>query len=202
MSTKNNDLAARLLFWLHKRLPSVLQFWSEAMLAELSVVEGFWNRLQWSLGSAVTLLTSWARLSRGDDSKSPQSREVTLIAAYQFLFSMVLVGLMIWQLPRVTEPWQYAFPVLIMCFALALLPGILGFGLMLRDDAARVGTQLFSLVHGLFNLEYIRRGLAPHPEFTAARILLDIVIILVLQRHSVRRIFELSPIRLDLRGSD
>lgn len=200
MSTAKNDCSARLLLWLHKRLPSWLRVWSEAMLAELSVVEGFWNRLQWSLGSAGTLLMFWARLSWSGDSGETRSLAVNLIAAYQFLFAVVLIAVLTWQLPEITESWKYAVPALIMCYAVAALPAILGFGLVLRDDAARVGTQMFALAHALFNLEYIRRGLSPHAEFTAARILLDIVIIMALQRRAVRRVFELSPISLHLRG--
>ncbi len=107
---------------------------------------------------------------------------------------------MTWQLPQVTESWKYAVPALIMCYALAGVPAVLGFGLVLRDQAARIGTIIFTIAHALLNFEYIRRGLAPHARFTAVRIVADVVIIIVLNSGAVRRAFQHSPITLHLRA--
>jgi hypothetical protein len=170
------------------------------MLAELAVIEGFWTRLRWSLGGMATLVTARMRHSANSSPRKDGRLAVSLIAGYQFLFSAVLIGVMTWQLPRITESWVYAVPVLIMCYALSALPAVLGFGLALRDEAARVGVVIFSIGHALINFEYIRRSLAPHAEFTAVRIAADVVIIIALNRRAVRRAFQLSPIALHVRG--
>ena len=200
MSATRNDFPTQVLAFLHDRIPATLQPWSLAMLAELAVIEGFWTRLRWSLGGMATLVTAWLRHSPNPSPREGDRLDVSLIAGYQFLFSAVLIGLMTWQLPRITESWKYAVPALIMCYAVAALPAVLGFGIVLRDEAARVGTVIFSIGHALLNLEYIRRGLAPHAELTAVRIAADVVIIIALNRRAVRRAFQLSPIALHLRG--
>jgi hypothetical protein len=200
MSTTQNDFSVRVLAFLQDRVPASLQPWNEAMLAELAVVEGFWPRLRWSLGGMIALLTAALRLSARSATKQPGGVEVSLVAAYHFLFSAVLIGMTTWQLPQVTESWKYAVPALIMCYALATLPAVLGFGLVLRDEAARVGTVMFTIAHWLVNFEFIRRGLAPHPRFTTLRLVADVVIIIALNRGAVRRAFQHSPITLHLRG--
>jgi hypothetical protein len=156
--------------------------------------------LRWCLGGVTTLVTAWLRISGGASRKEGGRFDVSLIAGYQFLFSAVLIGIMTWQLPRITASWKYAVPALIMCYGVAAMPAVLGFGLALRDEAARVGTVIFSIAHAFLNLEYIRRGLAPHAQFTALRVAVDVVIIITLNRQAVRRAFQLSPIALHLRG--
>lgn len=200
MSATRNDLPTQLLSLLHDRMPATLQPWSQAMLAELAVIEGFWTRLRWSLGGMITLVTAWLRHSASPNPKKGGRLDVSLIAGYQFVFSAVLIGVITWQLPRITESWKYAVPVLIMSYAVSALPAVLGLGLALRDDAARVGTIIFSIAHALLNFEYIRRRLAPHAKFTALRIAADVAIIIVLNRQAVRRAFQISPIALHLRG--
>jgi hypothetical protein len=199
MSDTQNDFSMRALAFLQERIPPSLQ-WSEAMLAELAIIEGFWPRLRWSLGGMIALLTATLRLSARSAATQDGGIEVSLIAGYHFLFSAVLIGIMTWQLPQVTESWKYAVPALIMCYALAMLPAVLGFGLVLRDEAARVGAVMFTIAHWLLNFEFIRRGLAPHPRFTALRLVADVVIIIALNRPAVRRVFQHSPITLHLRG--
>ena len=149
MSTTSNDFPTQVLAFLHDRIPATLQPWSLAMLAELAVIEGFWTRLRWSLGGMATLVTAWLRHSPNPSPREGDRLDVSLIAGYQFLFSAVLIGLMTWQLPRITESWKYAVPALIMCYAVAALPAVLGFGIVLRDEAARVGTVIFSIGHAL-----------------------------------------------------
>jgi hypothetical protein len=200
MSATRNDLPTQLLTLLRDRMPPTLQPWSQAMLSELAVIEGFWTRLRWSLGGMITLVTARLRLSAGRSPREGGRLDVSLIAGYQFVSSAVLIGVMTWQLPRITESWKYAVPVLIMSYAVCALPAVLGLGLALRDDAARIGTIIFSIAHALLNFEYIRRGLAPHAGFTAVRIAADVLIIIALNRRAVRRAFQLSPIALHLRG--
>ena len=126
--------------------------------------------------------------------------DVSLIVGYQFLFSAMLMGVLTWQLPRITESWSYAVPALIICYALSALPAVLGLGLALRDEGARIGTIILSAVHALVEFEYFRRGLAPYVELTVLRIAIDVAIVIVLNRPVVRRAFQLSPISLQLRG--
>ena len=199
MSATQNDLSQRLLTFLHDKLPATLQPWCGAMLSELAVIDGFWSRLQWSLGGMIALMAAASRVSAQSVAKQDGGLDVSLIAGYHFLFSAVLIGIMTWQLPQVTESWSYAVPALIMCYALAVVPAVLGFGLVLRDEAARVGTVIFTIAHALLNFEYIRRGLAPHARFTAVRVVADVVIIIVLNRRAVRQAFQHSPITLHLR---
>jgi len=168
------------------------------MLAELTLVKGFWPRLQWSLGCVMALTTAWLRGNCGHNLGQERRLDVTLIAIYHFLFSATLIGLITWQLPRITEPWKYAIPALIMCYAISVLPAIFGLGLILRDEAARVGTILFTIVHMLLNFEFIHRGIAPHTELTFIRIAADLLIILVLSGKAVRCRFEFSPVALHL----
>jgi hypothetical protein len=200
MSATQNDFSMRLLAFLHDRMSVALQPWGEAMLAELAVIEGFWTRLRWSLGGMFALMIASLHRRAQLGAKQDGGLDVSLIAGYHFLFSAVLIGIMTWQLPQVTESWKYAVPALLMCYALATLPAVLGFGLVLRDEAARVGTVIFSIAHALLNFEYIRRGLTPHARFTAVRIVADVVVIIALNRRAVRRAFQHSPITLHLRG--
>ena len=168
------------------------------MIAEMSAIDRFWPRLQWSLGSTSALLRAWVRLSLERRPKEGWRIDVALIAGYQFVFSGLLIGLLTWQLPQLTESWKYAIPALIICYGIATLPGALGFALVLRDEAARMGTIFFSVGHALLDLEYIRRGIAPHPALTATRIAVDLLIILVLCRQPVRRQFQLTHLALHL----
>src|SRR5664279_2230739 len=83
-----------------------------------------------------------------------------------------------------------------MCYAIATLPAVLGFGLTLLDESARLGTILFTIVHALFDWKYLHSGFAPYPKFTVFRIALDVLIIVVLNRRAVRLAFQLSPVSL------
>lgn len=102
MPTTRNDFPTHLLAFLHDRMPATLQPWSQAMLAELAIIEGFWTRLRWSLGGMATLMTAWLRHSASPSPREGGRLDVSLIAGYQFLFSAVLIGIMTWQLPRIT----------------------------------------------------------------------------------------------------
>ena len=201
MATTRNDFATQLLLFLLEKIPATLEPWGQAMLAELAVIDGFWTRLRWSLGGGMTLVTASIRLTIGSSGPEEDRRlDVSLIVGYQFLFSAMLMGVLTWQLPRITESWSYAVPALIICYALSALPAVLGLGLAFRDEGARIGTIILSAVHALVEFEYFRRGLARYVELTALRIAIDVAIIIVLNRRVVRRAFQLSPISLQLGG--
>src|SRR5215472_284277 len=200
MSTTRNDLATQLLLFLLEKIPATLEPWGQAMLAELAVIEGLWTRVRWFLGCAITLVTASIRLVVGASGPKEDRRlDVSLIVGYQFLFSAMLMGVLTWQLPRITESWSHAVPALIICYVLSALPAVLGLGLAFRDEGARIGTIILSAVHALVEFEYFRRGFAPYVELTALRIAIDVAIIIVLNRRVVRRAFQLSPITLQLR---
>src|SRR6516165_4140733 len=144
MSTTRNDLATQLLLFQLERIPATLEPLGQAMLAELAVIEGFWTRRRWSLGGAITLVTASIRLIMGSSGPEEDRRlDVSLIVGYQFLFSAMLMGVLTLQLPRITESWSYAVPALIVCYALSGLPAVLGLGLALRDEGARIGISSF-----------------------------------------------------------
>jgi len=124
--------------------------------------------------------------------------DVSLIAGYHFLFSATLIGLITWQLPRITESWKNAGPALVICYGVAALPAVFGLGLVLRDEGARIGTIALTIAHLLLNIEYVRRGMAPIPELTTVRIAADLLIIILLMRRPVRRHFQMSPLALRL----
>ena len=150
MATTRNDFATQLLLFLLEKIPATLEPWGQAMLAELAVIDGFWTRLRWSLGGGMTLVTASIRLIIGSSGPEEDRRlDVSLIVGYQFLFSAMLMGVLTLQLPRITESWSYAVPALIVCYALSGLPAVLGLGLALRDEGARIGTIILSSVHAL-----------------------------------------------------
>src|SRR6516225_127217 len=162
MATTRNDFATQLLLFLLEKIPATLEPWGQAMLAELAVIDGFWTRLRWSLGGGMTLVTASIRLIIGSSGPEEDRRlDVSLIVGYQFLFSAMLMGVLTLQLPRITESWSYAVPALIVCYALSGLPAVLGLGLALRDEGARLGTIILSAVHALLEPNTSDVGL-PH----------------------------------------
>ena len=186
-----NDIPERLLSVVAERLPDALQPWSEAMLAELALVSGFWARLQWAAGGIFALATAQLRTSSRQNGRRI---DVLLIVVYHFVFSAVLIGAVTWQLPQITESWKYAVPALAICYLLSALPGVLGLGLWLRDEAARIGVLIFSLAHALLTCGYMSQ--AAHWVFPGFRIGLDLLIIVILLRPQVSRSFQSSPITL------
>ncbi len=191
MKSVRNDFPEQLLAFTANRLPDALQPWAEAMLAELAFVQGFWTRLYWAAGGASALATAQLRAS---SRRNGWRLDVFLIAAYHFAFSAVLIGTITWQLPKITESWKYAAPALAICYLLSALPGVLGFGLLLRDEAARTGVLIFSLAHALLTCGYLSQ--TTHWAFPGFRIGLDLLIIVVLLRPQVLRSFQTSPITL------
>lgn len=198
-SAKKVDGPARLLVLLGGAMPERLRPWAQALSAELEVIDGSWRRVQWSIGGATALVRACLRGAFEHSPKEKYQRlDVSVIAAYQWLFSVVLIASMTWQLRQMTERWRSAVPALIICYALALLPAIFGFGLVLRDESARVATIIFTIAHLFLNIEYLRRGGAPHERLTIARLAADLLIIFALTRQPVRHHFQLSPLALHL----
>lgn len=198
MYSNTNDLSSRLLIFLLNRIPACLKPWCEAMLAELAVIDSFSERSLWSVGAAFTLVTAWVRFVVRSDSREQRPPVLTLIAGYHVVFSVVLFAVLTWQLPEITAYWTVAMAPVMMAYALSALPAILGFGLHLGDNSARIGAMLFSVAHAILTVEYIRRGLSHHVVFSSVRILLDVAIIGALNVRAVRLFFQHSPITLHL----
>jgi hypothetical protein len=192
------DVPARLLAFIASRLPESLIPWSEAMLAELSFVEGSWARLQWAAGGVFALATAQLRMK----ARAHGWRlDVFLIAAYHLVFAAILIGVLTWQLPQIKESWKYAVPALAICYLLSALPAVLGLGLLLRDDAARIGTLLFSLAHILLTCGTMSHT-GNHWGFPAFRIGIDALMVVILLRPKVSSFFRTSPIMLHLRNQN
>jgi hypothetical protein len=102
------------------------------------------------------------------------------------------------QLGRVREPWADALPVLLIAFFVAIVPGVLGFGLLILDDAARWGTLVFSIAHAL--LAFHRLSTTPvNPMFPMMRIVFDAFIIATLLCPVITRRFQYRALQLNLR---
>ena len=197
MAITQPDLLARFLQLVADQMPPPLAPWGEAMLAELEAVHGFTARLGWVFGSVATLLIEWLKFVFARDRHRAWS--VDAIAAYHVLFTVVLLGTLTWQLPRITESWKYALPALLLCYGIAVVPAVLGVGLVLRDNAARVATIVFSISHALLTVEFLRHS--PLPAFSVLRIVVDITIIALLCRRSVRGRFAPDSVDSLLRGT-
>lgn len=199
MHCELDNFSTRLLQTVIDLLPANLAPWGEAMLAEIKFIEGFWNRFFWTLGGVIALLTTRLRHSAQSLIYDENRRlDVTLIAAYHALFTLALFITVTWQLPRITEHWPQALPVLIMSYGACALPAVLALGLAIGDNSARVGAIMFSIIHILITWEYIRRGFSHHIWFSNLRIVLDVAIIFALNRRSVREVFRTSPLELHL----
>jgi hypothetical protein len=198
MYSNTDDLSSRLLIFLLNRVPEKLAPWCEAMLDELAVIDGFWERSLWSVGGALTLVTAWRRFVVRPTSTEQRPPVLTLIAGYHVLFSVVLFAVLTWQLPEITASWTAALPPVLISYAISALPATLGFGLHLGDNSARIGAMLFSNAHAILTLEYVRRGLSHHVAFSSLLIVLDVAIIGALNVQSVRLFFQPSPLTLRL----
>jgi len=191
----------RVLIWLGARLPDEQSLWCDAILAESAEFEDHIDRLQWLLGGLSVAVRAHAGMRiRGIISDSQGRRlpaEVVVVGAYQCIFSTVLLGLLIFQLPRITEHWTDALPAVAICALIALIPGALGFGLFLLDNAARWGTLVFSIAHALLAWRRISIGVV-HPTHPFIRIAFDAFIIAALVRPTIIRRFMPSRVELKL----
>ncbi len=128
---------------------------------------------------------------------------VTLIAGYFWVFSGVLIAILFWQVAmhRIHSGVVEKLIVLCGCFLVALLPGVLGFGLWLLDNAARIGAVMFALLHAISEVAFLSNLHIPSRAFTWFRILLDGAIILCLIHPKVRAAFRLKPVEFSIRGA-
>lgn len=191
----------RLLSWLAARLPDEQSLWCQAMLAESDIIDNHAHRLQWLFGSVLVALRAHAgvriRAIASDADGLWLPAEVIVAGAYQCVFSAVLLGILVFQLPRIKESWTDALPAVAICMLIAAIPGVLGFGLLLLDNAARWGTLVFSVAHALLAWRRISIGAVP-PTLPLIRIALDAFIIAALVRPAIIRRFTPSSLRLKL----
>ena len=116
--------------------------------------------------------------------------EVTAIAVYHALFSVVLVGVLVWQgaTHHPVDGWLYAAPVLIMLLFLSLVPAVLAFGLWVMDGGARIGCMIFTVLHALSTIAYLQHS--PSIWRPWGRLALDAVMLAVLMLPRIRRAFD------------
>lgn len=126
---------------------------------------------------------------------------VRLIAGYFWLFSAVIFGVLFWQMAthQIHGAWAEKVIVLAGCFLLALLPGVLGVGLWLLDNAARIGAIIFALLHAISEAAFLSHVHIPSRAFTWFRILLDAAIIMALVSPQIRAAFMWKPAEFSIR---
>jgi hypothetical protein len=162
------------------------------MLAELEVVQGFMARLGWVFGSITTLTVEWLKFRFIPGRRRAGNMVVAVIAGYHSLFTLALLATLTWQIPRITESWKYALPALLLCYGISLVPAVLGVGLILRDNAARIATIVLSIGHALLTMEYLH--VTFYPGFPVLRIAVDVLMIALLTGRNVRSMFEQGPL--------
>ncbi|HYX53063.1 MAG TPA: hypothetical protein VE783_06410 [Candidatus Limnocylindrales bacterium] len=125
---------------------------------------------------------------------------VSLIAGYFWVFSGVLLAILLWQVAahRIHGGFAETAIVLSGCFLLALLPGVLGVGLWLLDNAARVAAVMFALLHAISEIAFLSSVHVPPRTFTWFRIFLDGAIILCLVHPGIRGAFRWKPVELSI----
>ena len=195
------SILIRLLTWLGDNLSAEQSLWYEAILAESAAIQSAQDRMQWLSGGVFLAIRAHAatriRAMVVDAEGRRLPTEVILVAAYQCLFSLVLLGLLVFQLPRITERWTDAVPALSIMFLVIIVPGVLGFGLLVLDNSARWGTLAFSIIHAM--LAWRRFSGSPvHPMMPIIRIAFDAFIIAVLIRPAIVRRFIHRQIQLKL----
>lgn len=191
----------QLLCWLGQKLPGEHSLWCEAMLAETVEIQATRDRLQWLLGGILVALRTHVRIRVREIATDAEGArlpaEIIVVAAYQCVFSLVLIGVLVCQLPQITERWTDAVPALSIAFFMATVVGVLGFGLFLLDNAARWGTLIFTIAHSLLAWHRISIGLVD-PTLPFIRIVFDALIITALVHPASVRRFSHRPVRLNL----
>ena len=199
MKINLENLSTMILRFLTARLPESLAPWGQAMLAEVAVIDSCWARLRWSLGSSFALSRVYLRVAADDLlAYGPRRIDVLMIAVYHMLFTALLFGVLSWQLPHMSTSWVEALLPLILAYGISAVPAVLGLGLALGDDAARVATIIFSICHALLTWKYIHDGISNHLWFSCLRISIDGAIVVILNRRLVRQSFQMSPLILHL----
>jgi len=191
----------RLLNRLAAHLPEDYSMWCEAIVAESAVIPENIDRLQWLWGGVSVAIKAHASIRIRSIASDSDGRwlpaEVIVAGAYQCLFSVVLLGIIVFQLPRITEPWTDALPAVAICALIASIPSVLGFGLFLLDNAARWGTLVFSVAHALLAWHRISTGVT-RPTLPLIRIAFDAFIIAALMRTAIIQRFTPSRVQLKL----
>ncbi len=128
-------------------------------------------------------------------------RGVVAIAAYHVIFSVVLLGILVWQSAshHPSDGWVFAAPVLGMLFFLCLAPAVLAYGLWIMDDGARIGTIIFTILHAISTVVYIQH--TPGLWLPWGRLAVDGAILAYLFFRSTRQSFE-EEHKLLLRWTD
>ncbi len=116
--------------------------------------------------------------------------EVTAIAVYHALFTAVLVATLAWQAIQHApiRGWKDAAPVLAMMLFISLIPAVICVGLWLMDNGARLACLIFTLLHMMITIAYLRRAAVVWRP--CGRIAIDAGIVVVLMLPRIRRAFE------------
>ncbi len=112
------------------------------------------------------------------------------IAVYHAGFSLVLLGVLLWQTltHHPSDGWLYAAPVLIMLTFLSVVPAVIAYGLWIMDNGARIACVVFTVLHALTTAAYLQHAAAFWRPWS--RLTLDALILIVLLLPRIRRAFE------------
>jgi hypothetical protein len=127
--------------------------------------------------------------------------EVTLVAIYYAGFSVVLLGVLGWQ--TVMHPpsagWIDAAPPLLFCLLIAVIPAVISVGLWILDDAARIGSVILAIIHGIVTIVWLSRMPTMKIVLPWIRLVIDGAIVLCMVRPGVQRAFKWRMTELRLR---
>ena len=128
--------------------------------------------------------------------------DVVAIAGYYAAFSLVLLGMIAWQMisHQIHAYWTEKILVLPFAFLLALLPGVIALGLWVLDNAARILAMLFAVAHAFSTIAWLSQPHVPSRTFSVFRIAVDIAIVVCLNRPAVRKAFHWQPVSFSLRN--
>jgi hypothetical protein len=187
---------------LAKKLPPELREWLDAIISEAAAVPRGRARIFWVCGGLAALISELFRIGirriTRDHDGNQLPLELLIVAAYQCLFSAVLIGVIAFQIPQIRESWIDAIPVLAICLFLVCLPAVFGVGLFLLDDASRIASIIFSIAHGLMACHMIQLKWPDHAVLPILRLLFDAFVIFALLRKSVRSRFNMPRQELHL----
>jgi len=190
------------LKWIEARLSPESREWWQAIIAEADSAPDGLSRSLWLCGGFAALLRhSFHTGIRGLTSDHEGNRlpaELLIVAFYQCLFSVVLIGVIAFQIPHARERWFDTIPVLAICLFVVALPAVFGVGLLLLDDASRIASIVLSIAHGLLAWKMMQLKWPEHALVPAVRLLLDVFIIYCLLKKAVRGRFKMARQELHL----
>jgi hypothetical protein len=125
---------------------------------------------------------------------------VSLVCCYFAAFSLMLLGVLLWQLAtgQIHSRWSDALFPLAFAFMLALIPGVIAMGLWVMDNAARITAIVIALIHAIATVQWAAHPLFGWQWLPPLRIMLDVAIIVVLLRPAIRQAFRVNQIALNL----